>query len=104
MSMSSQLVVRRMQSAAMKTAARIMFLLVMSLALAPLTVSMIAGSLTVTKPEDVGVSSGRLQRIHDTIQRHMDAGDIAGAVTLVARRGRIAHFETHVFMDLGAKK
>ena len=37
------------------------------------------------------------------IQRHIDAGDISGAVTLVARKGRIAHLEAHGLMDIEAK-
>ena len=36
--------------------------------------------------------------------RHIAAGDISGGVTLVARKGRIAHFEAHGQMDLDAKK
>jgi len=56
------------------------------------------------KPEDAGMSSERLQRIHQALQRHIDAGEISGAVTLVARRGRIVHFEAHGLMDLEAKK
>src|SRR2546423_6953014 len=63
-----------------------------------------AGLATAAKPEDVGVASDRLQRIHETMQRHIDAGDIAGAVTLVARRGRIGHFEAHGLMDLSSRK
>ena len=45
-----------------------------------------------------------MQRIHEAVQRHIDAHDIAGAVTLVARKGRIAHFEAHGVMDLDSKK
>jgi len=63
-----------------------------------------AASIQGTRPEDVGLSSERLQRIHEAVQRHIDAHDIAGAVTLVARKGRIAHFETHGVMDLDSKK
>jgi CubicO group peptidase (beta-lactamase class C family) len=36
--------------------------------------------------------------------QNIEAGNFAGAVTLVARHGRIAHFETHGMMDLDAKK
>src|SRR4051812_48503252 len=61
-------------------------------------------SIQVVKPEDVGLSSERLQRIHETMQRHIDAKDIAGAVTLVARKGRIAHFEAQGMMDYGSTK
>jgi CubicO group peptidase (beta-lactamase class C family) len=75
-------------------------LMVLALLVLPLT----ADSLPAGKSEDVGVSSERLQRIHETIQRHVDAGDISGAVTLVASRGRIVHLEAHGLMDIESKK
>jgi CubicO group peptidase (beta-lactamase class C family) len=56
------------------------------------------------KPESVGLSEERLKRIHDTIQRHIDEKQITGAVTLVARKGKIAHLEAHGQMDAEAKK
>src|SRR5438093_436872 len=56
------------------------------------------------KPEDVGISSERLQRVHNLIQRQIDAGSFSGAVTLVARNGRIAHFEAQGLMDIETKK
>ena len=70
------------------------------LILAPLR----AGTVPTGKPEDAGMSSQRLRRIHEAIQRHIDAGEISGAVTLVARRGRIVHFEAHGLMDIEAKR
>ena len=63
-----------------------------------------AGSVPTGKPESAGMSTERLQRIHDAVQRHIDAGSITGAVTLVARKGRIVHFEAHGLMDVEAKK
>ena len=63
-----------------------------------------AGSVTAAKPEDVGLSSERLGRIHETVQRHIDAGSVSGAVTLVARHGKIAHLEAHGLMDIESKK
>jgi CubicO group peptidase (beta-lactamase class C family) len=56
------------------------------------------------KPEDVGFSSERLHRINDLVQRHITAGSFSGAVTLVARNGRIAHFEAQGLMDIEARK
>lgn len=50
------------------------------------------------------MSAQRLQRVHEAIQRHIDAGAISGAVTLVARKGHIVHFEAHGLMDLESKK
>ena len=58
-----------------------------------------AASLPTARPEEVGLSSERLQRIHEMIMRHVEAQDISGAVTIVARRGRVAHFEAHGLMD-----
>ena len=56
------------------------------------------------KAEELGFSSDRLRRIHETMQQHMAAHDIAGAVTLVMRKGRLAHFEAHGMADVEAKK
>ena len=56
------------------------------------------------RPEEVGLSSERLQRIHEMVMRHVEARDISGAVTMVARRGRVVHFEAHGLMDIEAKK
>ena len=64
----------------------------------------VAGSLPTGRPEDAKFSSQRLSAIHETIQRHIDAGDITGAVTMVASRGRIVHFEAHGLMDLASKR
>ena len=55
------------------------------------------------KPEEVGMSSERLQRINDVVRTYIDAGQISGAVTMVSRKGRIAHFEAQGLMDIDAK-
>jgi len=64
----------------------------------------LAASIQTAKPEQTGFSSERLGRIHETVQRHMDAHDISGAVTLVARNGKVAHFEAHGLADIDARK
>ena len=46
------------------------------------------------------MSAGRLQRINEVIQRAIHEQDISGAVTIVSRRGRIAHFEAQGLMDI----
>jgi CubicO group peptidase (beta-lactamase class C family) len=59
---------------------------------------------TATRPEQVGLSSERLKRVAELVQRHIATGSFSGAVTLVARDGRIAHHEAYGLMDLEAKK
>jgi CubicO group peptidase (beta-lactamase class C family) len=59
-----------------------------------------AADIPRADPEDVGMSSERLQQINTVIQRHMDAGNIQGAVTAVARRGKLVHFQAHGLMDV----
>jgi CubicO group peptidase (beta-lactamase class C family) len=58
----------------------------------------------MVSPEEVGVSSKRLDRIGDTIQRSIDAGRIAGAVSLVARHGKIVYFKAFGMADREAGK
>lgn len=74
------------------------------LLLIPLLAPLSAGEIPKGKPEEVGMSSQRFERIHEAIQRHVDAGEISGAVTLVARRGRLVHFEAHGLMDIESKR
>jgi CubicO group peptidase (beta-lactamase class C family) len=53
-----------------------------------------ASELPMANPEDVGFSSERLQKISEFTQRAVDEGRHAGFVTMVARHGKIVHFET----------
>ena len=69
-----------------------------------LAVTIVAASSPTVKPEDVGLSSERLQRMSQMIQRRITAGDIAGAVTVVARQGKIAHLSAQGVTDLVSKQ
>ena len=81
----------------MKTAARCALLVIL------LAGSLVAAGPTA-KPEEVGLSAARLQRITDMVQRRIAAGDLAGAVTIVARRGKVAHLSAQGVMDLTSKQ
>ena len=59
-----------------------------------------AGQVPAGKPEEAGMSTERLQRIRQAMERHIEAGEISGAVTLVARHGKIVHFQAHGLMDI----
>jgi CubicO group peptidase (beta-lactamase class C family) len=50
--------------------------------------------LTITSPEEIGLSSARLERVDRVIQGYIDRKEAAGAVGLVARRGKIAYLKS----------
>jgi CubicO group peptidase (beta-lactamase class C family) len=58
-----------------------------------------AQDLPTAKPETVGLSSERLDRIGAEVQRNIDNKRIAGAVTLVARHGKVAWFKAQGMAD-----
>jgi CubicO group peptidase (beta-lactamase class C family) len=52
------------------------------------------------RPESLGLSSERLERVADLMQGEIDADVFSGSVTLIARNGQIAYFEAQGDMDL----
>ena len=46
-------------------------------------------------PEDVGLSTARLARLGSVMRGEIERGRVPGAVALVARRGRLAYFESY---------
>jgi CubicO group peptidase (beta-lactamase class C family) len=59
---------------------------------------------TATKPETLGLSSERLERIGTTVQHDIDDKRIAGAVTLVIRHGQVVWFKSQGMMDREAAR
>jgi len=51
-----------------------------------------AQPLPAAQPEEVGLSSKRLERLTAVIQAYVDDDKLPGAVALVARRGKVAYF------------
>jgi CubicO group peptidase (beta-lactamase class C family) len=49
--------------------------------------------MQTVQPENVGLSSARLQRINRVMQQYVDRQIFAGITTLVARKGQVAHLE-----------
>ena len=60
--------------------------------------------LPMAVPEEVGVSAERLERIRPVMQNYVDDGRIPGFLTVVARRGKIVHFETIGMRDIENNK
>ena len=53
----------------------------------------------VTKPESVGLSSERIQRIADVMKQEVAKGAFPGAVVLIARDGKVVHFDAYGYLD-----
>lgn len=51
-------------------------------------------------PSAVGLSAERLSRISETLSPYVENDEIAGLMTMVYRRGEVAHFETYGQRDL----
>jgi len=60
--------------------------------------------MNMVTPEQVGLSSARLERLRAVMQGYVDQGKLAGLITLVSRRGKVAHFECFGMMDIEANK
>src|SRR5262245_40087713 len=58
----------------------------------------------VIKPEEVGLSSARLARIGEHFQRYIDAGQLAGVLTLVARRGQVAYLDPRGHLEIERRR
>lgn len=50
--------------------------------------------LPVASPESVGMSTERLERVTNAMQDYIDREEVAGVVTLIARRGKVMHLES----------
>jgi len=55
--------------------------------------------LTVVKPESVGLSAKRLERLTAMLKADVEKGRIPGAVMLIERRGKVAYYETFGMRD-----
>jgi CubicO group peptidase (beta-lactamase class C family) len=61
-----------------------------------------AFEMTVASPESVGFSSQRLQALHALMQDAADKKEIAGAVTLLARHGKVVDYHVYGKRDLAS--
>lgn len=61
-------------------------------------------SLPFVNPEEAGFSSERLGRIRPTMQKFIDQKKVPNIVTLIAREGKIVHFEAQGYLDFDSRK
>ena len=60
--------------------------------------------LPAADPAEVGFIPDRLAALGPAMQRYVDRGIVPNLVTLVARHGRIVHFEARGYMDLESRR
>jgi CubicO group peptidase (beta-lactamase class C family) len=80
-------------------------LAVLSVALAMAAPSALAqrASVTTVNPSEVGLSNERLRRAMAVLEAEVKAGTLPGAVLMIGRKGKIAHFETVGQLDPEAR-
>ena len=85
--------VRRSRSAAVR--------ILLAIALVSLALPVHGGAqpLPVVAPKQVGLSAERLARIRPALETEIAKGTLPGAVVIVARKGKVAYFESFGFLD-----
>lgn len=66
--------------------------------------SLFSAGTQAMAPAAAGFSADRLKRVDALIERMMSAGEITGAVTLIARDGKIVHLQAQGTMDADTQK
>jgi CubicO group peptidase (beta-lactamase class C family) len=61
-----------------------------------------APNLSENKPEALGFSSERLERLHQTMQQEVDRKQLAGIVTILARHGKVVEERTYGKKDMAS--
>jgi CubicO group peptidase (beta-lactamase class C family) len=64
-----------------------------------LVASVAAQNLSTAKPDEVGLSAERLDRITQWLGAEVSKGTIPGAVTMIVRNGKVAYFEAAGVLD-----
>lgn len=60
--------------------------------------------LPYAKPEDAGFSTAHLARICPAMQKYIDQHKVPNITTLIAREGKVVHFEAQGYLDLESRK
>ena len=79
---------------------RVTLSLLCAVVVACTTTAVSDGPLPWSDPAAVGMSAQRLEQIPHAMQRYVDEGSVSGIVTMVARRGRLVHWDAVGFRDV----
>lgn len=63
-----------------------------------------AAEIPVVAPEEVGMSSQKLARVDETLNGLVEQNRLAGGIVVVARRGKVVHFQSYGMADLEADR
>jgi CubicO group peptidase (beta-lactamase class C family) len=63
-----------------------------------------SGKPPLTDPAEVGFSVQRLQRLTQGLHARVDAGELSGMVTLIARHGKLVYSDAYGVQDLASRK
>jgi CubicO group peptidase (beta-lactamase class C family) len=73
-----------------------------SIAQQPPAIPQHALDMTVAKPETVGFSSERLERLHALMRQTIDGKELSGAVTILARHGKVVDYWVYGQRDMAS--
>lgn len=74
----------------------------LSFVLLSFALSAAADPLPRARPESVGLSSERLDRIAQVLRADIERGRLPGAVIAIARKGKLAYYESFGYLDKAA--
>jgi CubicO group peptidase (beta-lactamase class C family) len=94
--------IRRRPAACDESHHRLLGLAVGCLLLSGIVQAAGADAFPAAKPEAVGLSSARLERLAQAIKRDVDQRRMPGAVVAIARKGKLAYYEAFGFADRAA--
>jgi len=63
-----------------------------------------AAEIPTAAPEDVGMSSAKLAKVDDVLDRLVEQKRLAGGTVVIARRGKIVHFKSYGMADIESQR
>lgn len=81
---------------------KLVLLVLMLYCVSPIHLHPADHGLPAARPEELGLSTDRLARVGELLEGYVSRGELAGAIGVVARHGRIAYFTCHGARDLSS--
>ncbi|MBA4056876.1 MAG: serine hydrolase, partial [Marivirga sp.] len=62
-----------------------------------------AQEITIARPEEIGLSAKRLERIDEVFSAYVKDNKLAGSVILVSRKGKVGYYKAFGYRDIVSK-